>query len=90
MSQSADKDAVDLARILRAADTLSTEAHHRLMRMVGSAHPCPAEGGCVLSAEEHHRIAYGLLADNRDLRRRLNAFEHGGDAVIPPGLGQSE
>jgi hypothetical protein len=60
----------DLARILEVADTLSTEAHHRLMRQAGSAHECPADG-CVLSAEEHHRLAYGLLSENRELKREL-------------------
>jgi hypothetical protein len=66
----------EVLRLMDAADTLSQPAHHRLMVMAGSAHPCPAEGGCVLSAEEHHRLAYGLLADNRELRRRLDALEH--------------
>ena len=40
-------------------------------------HPCPVKG-CRLSAEEHHRLAYGMIAENRDMKRRLAAFENGG------------
>lgn len=64
-------------RMTEAAALLSTEAHHRVMRMAGSGHPCPVEGGCNLSAEEHHRLAYGVLAENKDLRRRVAALENG-------------
>lgn len=59
-----------------AALMLSSEAHHRIMRMAGSAHDCPVDG-CCLSAEEHHRIAYGILAENIELKRRVTALENG-------------
>jgi hypothetical protein len=65
----------DLRRILAAADTLSESAHHRLAVAEGSTVPCPFPD-CVLSAAEHHRLAYGLLADNRDLTRRLRVLEN--------------
>lgn len=42
-------------------------------------HPCPIEP-CRLSAEEHHRLAFGMIAENRELKRRLEAFEHGSGA----------
>lgn len=32
-------------------------------------HPCPVPN-CRLSAEEHHRVNVGLMAENSDLRRQ--------------------
>lgn len=39
-------------------------------------HACPIEG-CRLSAEEHHRLAFGMIAEFTDLRRRVRDFENG-------------
>lgn len=35
---------------------------------------------CHLSQEEHHRIAYGMINELRDLRARVRAFENGPSA----------
>lgn len=35
-------------------------------------HPCPIED-CRLSAEEHHRLAFGYLSELADLRRQVHA-----------------
>jgi hypothetical protein len=69
-------DHADIERILGMAETLSTSAAHRLAMGSDSTEACPYPG-CVLSAAEHHRLAYGILAENKDLKRRLEAFEHG-------------
>lgn len=63
-------------QMAEAAALLSDGAHHKVMRMAGTANPCPAEGGCALSAEEHHRLAYGILNENKELKRRVEALEH--------------
>lgn len=39
-------------------------------------HPCVVPN-CVISQEEHHRVAYGLINELRDLRARVRAFENG-------------
>lgn len=70
-------DIQDLERIMGMAEQLSDTAAYKLARAAGSVHPCPFEGGCVLSAEEHHRLAYGIMAENKELRRRVEALEHG-------------
>lgn len=63
-------------RMTRVAATLSNDAAYKVARMAGSVHPCEVEG-CNLSQEEHHRLAYGILAENRELRRRIEEYEHG-------------
>jgi hypothetical protein len=65
-------------RMADAAAKLSDKAHYQTMRSVGSVHPCPVEE-CVLSVEEHHRLAYGLIAENRELRRQVR---EGGKADV--------
>ncbi len=66
------------ARMAAAASMLSDNAAYRVMRMLSTEerHPCPAET-CTLNAEEHHLLAYGILAENRELKRRIQEFEHG-------------
>lgn len=59
-----------------AAGQLSEAAHHRLMMAAGSAHPCEV-GDCRLSQEEHHRLAYGYLSENRSLKREIAALRAG-------------
>lgn len=39
-------------------------------------HECPVKE-CRLSAEEHHRLAFGMIAENRALKRRVEELEHG-------------
>ena len=39
-------------------------------------HPCPIED-CRLSAEEHHRLSFGVLSELKALRRRVEELEHG-------------
>lgn len=39
-------------------------------------HECPIED-CRLSAEEHHRLAFGMIAELKALRRRVEELEHG-------------
>jgi hypothetical protein len=53
------------------------QRHAALMRLTfKDRHPCPVDD-CRLSAEEHHRLAYGLLSELRSLRRRVAEFENG-------------
>lgn len=59
-----------------AAASLSDAARYKVLRMAGSAHPCEV-GDCRLSQEEHHRLAYGILAENRELKRRIQDLENG-------------
>lgn len=40
--------------------------------------PCPVKG-CRLSSEEHHRLAFGLIAENRSLKRRVAELENGAE-----------
>ena len=39
-------------------------------------HPCPV-ADCRLSAEEHHRLAFGMISELRALRRRVEDLENG-------------
>lgn len=39
-------------------------------------HPCEVPQ-CMLSQEEHHRIAYGMINELRDLRAKVRNFENG-------------
>lgn len=39
-------------------------------------HPCPVDE-CRLSAEEHHRLAFGMISELKALRRRVEEFEQG-------------
>lgn len=66
----------ELGRILDAAEELSSAAAYKLARAAGSVHPCELEG-CSLSQEEHHRLAYGILNENRALRKRIAELEGG-------------
>lgn len=68
------------ARMSQAAARLSSSAAHKVATMAGSAHPCQV-AECNLSQEEHHRLAYGILAENADLKRRIEALEHGTQEV---------
>ncbi len=68
----------DIRRFLDAATRLSDVAEYRLAYAAGSVNPCPFEGGCNLSAEEHHRLAYGILAVNKAQSRRIQELENGG------------
>lgn len=63
-------------RMATAAARLSDPAAYKVARMAGSVHPCEVDD-CNLSQEEHHRLAYGLLAEIRELKRRIQEFEHG-------------
>lgn len=33
--------------------------------------------GCRLSLAEHHRLAFGLIQENKGLRKRVQELEHG-------------
>lgn len=39
------------------------------------SHPCPVQD-CHLSAEEHHRLSFGVLGELKFLRRRVEELEH--------------
>lgn len=69
------KRAVEV-RMAEAASRLSDAAAYKVMRMAGSSHPCPLED-CNLSVEEHHRLMYGVLAENKELKRRVTELENG-------------
>lgn len=71
-----EQDLADLERILDTAEELSSVAAYKLARAEGSVHPCQV-GGCPLSQEEHHRLAYGFMNENRTLRRRITELEGG-------------
>lgn len=72
-----EQDLADLERILDAAEELSSAAAYKLARAAGSNHPCQV-GGCALSQEEHHRLAYGFMNENRELRRQVLSQNQGG------------
>ena len=63
-------------RMDEAASRLSDAAAYQIARMAGSVHECEVEG-CRITQEEHHRLAYGIMAENRELKRRLQALENG-------------
>ena len=63
-------------RMNEAASRLSDTAAYQIARMAGSVHECEVEG-CRITQEEHHRLAFGIMAENRELKRRLQALENG-------------
>lgn len=63
---------------------LATDEEYAKVRNAGSVHPCEVEG-CVLSQEEHHRLIYGVMAENRDLKQRIKMLEAGHVEPEPGG-----
>lgn len=53
-----------------AVETMGSPEHHASIPKVpySKAHPCEV-AGCNISQEEHHRLAYGIIAENREMRR---------------------
>lgn len=43
---------------------------YRAVYQSNEVHPCEVPG-CRLSQEEHHRLAYGIMNENRELKRKL-------------------
>lgn len=46
-------------------------------------HACPIKD-CSLSAEEHHRLAFGMLSELASLRRRVRDFENAKTEEVSP------
>jgi hypothetical protein len=46
------------------------------LTMGGGADPCPVPD-CPISAQEHHRLARGIMAENAELKRQVADFESG-------------
>lgn len=79
------------ALMAEATALYSTGAHYRAMQLIATEdrHPCPAEfvddrlpggKGCRLTAESHHLLAYGVMGENKELKRRLKELENGKEA----------
>ncbi len=52
--------------------------HHALLmaKTFAERHPCPVDD-CRLSAEEHHRLSFGVLSELAYLRRKVRDYEQG-------------
>jgi hypothetical protein len=65
------------ARMAEAASSLSDRAKYQIARSLETRTPCTVDD-CRLSMEEHHRLAYGIIAENRELRRQVLIQNQGG------------
>lgn len=51
------------------------ERYQRLRALTfDQRHPCPVED-CRLSAEEHHRLAFGMISEIDGLKKRIAVME---------------
>lgn len=57
---------------IKVPEQLADADAYREVYNTTERHPCPVKD-CRLSAEEHHRIAYGLVQENASLRRAAQA-----------------
>ena len=71
----------ELERQREAVRAMGDAEHYRAVYAAEGV-PCPV-AGCVLSAQEHHRLAYGQIAELRELREFKRRIEAG---VEPPAL----
>lgn len=74
----APPDPSDLSRYTEAAAQMADPARYAELRALtfDQRHECPVTD-CRLSAEEHHRLAFGMISENRALKRRVEELEHG-------------
>ena len=54
----------------------SLPAEQETLTMGRGADPCPVPD-CPISAQEHHRLARGIMAENTELKRQLADLESG-------------
>lgn len=68
----------DLTRYDETVAQMADPERYKALRALTfeERHECPVDG-CRLSAEEHHRLAFGMIAELAELRRRVRDFENG-------------
>jgi hypothetical protein len=66
----------DRERVNDEVERLASADYYAIVKNAGSGTPCPIKG-CRLSAEEHHRLVYGVILENSELRKRLRILENG-------------
>lgn len=70
-----DEFGYDVRSAEAAAQAMDPDRYEALRKLTHTdRHPCPVRG-CRLSAEEHHRLAFGVLAELRALKMRIRELE---------------
>lgn len=55
-------------RMVPAAEQMADPEHYKRVYADHPGQPCPVDG-CRLTSQEHHRLAFGLLSELRELRK---------------------
>jgi hypothetical protein len=72
-----DEFGYDVRTAEAAAQAADPERYAALKKLTHTeSHPCPVKG-CRLSAEEHHRLAFGVFHELRALKQRVRELEEG-------------
>ncbi len=68
----------DLSRYDETIAQMTDVERYQALRQLSfdERHPCPV-ADCRLSAEEHHRLSFGLLSELKSLRQRVRDLENG-------------
>lgn len=77
MADDEDEFGYDVRTAEAAAQAADPERYKELRALTHTErHPCPVRD-CRLSAEEHHRLAFGVLHELRALKQRVRELEEG-------------